>query len=505
MLNKTKKINKTPITILDNAHKERKKKLQYFREIGFKFPNNFKKDTNSKEIFLKYNKLTNLKIEKLNIHVNIAGRIIQRRIMGKSTFILLQDMSGTIQIYVTNKCFINDSYTTQFKKWDLGDIVGVNGKLFKTKTGELSIYCAQIKLLTKSLRPLPDKYHGLSDQEICYRQRYLDLIANSKSKNIFIKRSRIISILRDFLNKHNFLEVETPMMHNIAGGANAHPFITYHNALNTTLYLRIAPELYLKQLIIGGFEKIFEVNRCFRNEGLSTQHNPEFTMIEIYMAYTDYEDMIKLVENLFKHITHKINGNTKIQYGSHFFEFSHKFQRFTMIESILKFNSSIKKQDINNLDKIIKICTNFNIKIKKHWTLGRLQTEIFEKTVEKKLIQPTFITEYPIEVSPLARRNNSKPHLTDRFELFIAGFEIGNGFSELNDPEDQKKRFKKQNQHKQKVKQQKFIYNQEYITAIEHGLPPTSGLGIGIDRLVMLLTNSKNIRDVIFFPTLRPI
>jgi len=505
MSTKENKLIKISLKILNTEHQERVKKLHDLKKSGFNFPNDFKKNTDSNKIYLKYNKLTNQKIVELNVLVNIAGRIIKRRTMGKSAFIVLQDISGEIQLYVTKKCFNNQFYITHFKKLDLGDIISAKGKLFKTRTGELSIYCVQIRLLTKSLRPLPDKYHGLSNKEICYRQRYLDLISNKKSKNIFIIRSKIISVLRNFLTKKNFLEVETPMMHSIPGGANAQPFVTYHNTLDTQLYLRIAPELYLKQLIIGGFERIFEINRCFRNEGISIRHNPEFTMIEIYMAYSNYETMMLLTENLFKTVTKKIFGNTKIKYKEHFFEFNNRFKRFTMKEAILNFNPLIQKTDLNNFDKVTKICSNLNIEIKKYWTLGRLQTEIFEKTVEKKLIYPTFITEYPVDVSPLARRNDNNSNLTDRFELFIAGVEIGNGFSELNDSEDQKKRFKIQNEEKKIEKHKEFFSNQEYITALEYGLPPTSGLGIGVDRFVMLLTNSESIRDVIFFPTLRPI
>ncbi|BBI01334.1 lysyl-tRNA synthetase [Buchnera aphidicola (Nipponaphis monzeni)] len=489
---------------LNNEIQIRQKKLINIKKKGFNYPNNFKTNCNSQDILTKYTKLTNEVLIKLKTEIKIAGRMITRRIMGKASFATLQDMYGTIQLYITIKKCTQNFYKNEFKKWDLGDIIGVIGTLFKTKTGELSIYCTKIQLLTKSLRPLPDKYHGLLNQETRYRRRYLDLISNTKLFQIFKTRSNIITIIRNFLIQKKFFEVETPMMHNIPGGANAKPFETYHNALNTKLYLRIAPELYLKQLIIGGFERIFEINRCFRNEGTSLYHNPEFTMMEIYMAYSNYKDMMFIIEDLFKNISQIINKSHCIKYANNIFNIHKKFHRLTMKESIIKYNSYLSLNDLNNLEKIKNICHFLKIEVEKEWNIGQIQTKIFEKTTEKKIIQPTFITKYPVEVSPLAKSNNEYPHLTDRFELFINGLEIANGFSELNDSEEQKKRFLKQQTQQKTNMQQNLSYDQEYITALEYGLPPTAGLGIGIDRLVMLFTNSKSIRDVILFPTLKP-
>ncbi|AAM67966.1 lysine--tRNA ligase [Buchnera aphidicola] len=498
-------IKKTDLNnnIFQKEKQIRKEKLINMKKNGFSFPNSFKKNTNSIKIHQEYENKTINELKVLNVEVTIAGRMIQRRIMGKASFFTLQDMEGKIQIYTREKEITSDFYNNHFKKWDIGDILGIEGILFKTKTGELSIFSKKLKILTKSLRPLPDKFHGLSNQEKRYRKRYLDLISNNQLFNIFKNRSKIIRFIRNFMIENNFLEVETPMLHNIPGGANARPFITYHNEINEEMYLRIAPELYLKQLIVGGFERIFELNRNFRNEGVSARHNPEFTMMEAYIAYSNYEDMMNFTENLLKNIIKSICGKSEIKYNKYYLNFNIPFKKLTMKESILQFNSNICLSDLKNLQKIKKIANNIGIEIKDNWNIGYIENEIFEKTVEKNLIQPTFITEYPVEVSPLARRNDFNSNVTDRFELFIAGYEIGNGFSELNDSEDQKNRFLNQMKIAEKEKNKDMLYDENYIEALKYGLPPTSGLGIGIDRLIMILTNQISIRDVILFPTLR--
>ncbi|AWH90365.1 lysine--tRNA ligase [Buchnera aphidicola (Melanaphis sacchari)] len=499
-----KNIDNNTIDRLTNEKEIRKQKLIDMKKNGFSFPNDFKKNTDSKKIYCIYEKKTIDELKKMNIKVSLAGRMIQRRIMGKASFFMLQDIEGKIQVYVKENEITPEFYNNFFKKWDIGDILAVIGILFKTKTGELSIHAKKLEILTKSLRPLPDKFHGLSNQEMRYRQRYLDLISNKKSYNTFKHRFNIIHAIRTFMIKNKFLEVETPMLHSIPGGANAQPFITHHNEIKKSMYLRIAPELYLKQLIIGGFERIFELNRNFRNEGVSTKHNPEFTMMEAYIAYSNYQDMMKFTENLLKNIIQSLSLNQKIKYKESYLNFSVPFFKFTMKEAILKYNSNIRLSDLKDIKKIKNIACSLGIKIEKNWKIGHIENEIFEKTVEKRLIQPTFITEYPVEVSQLARRNDYDHNITDRFELFIAGCEIGNGFSELNDAEDQKERFLKQIEKTEKKKNKEIFYDKDYIEALKYGLPPTSGLGIGIDRLVMILTNQKSIRDVILFPTLRP-
>jgi lysyl-tRNA synthetase class 2 len=394
-------------------------------------------------------------------------------------------------------------YNEQFKKWDIGDIIGASGVLFKTQTGELSIRVSEIKLLTKSLRPLPEKFHGLTDQETIYRQRYVDLIMNESSRKVFQMRSEIISYIRQFFISHSYLEVETPMMQVIPGGAAAKPFITHHNALDMDLYLRIAPELYLKRLVVGGFDRVFEINRNFRNEGLSPRHNPEFTMIEFYEAYANYHDYMDLTERLFKGIALDVCKSAKIKYQGDEFDFSKPFERLSVFNSILKYNPKLSASDLLE-DNIKNTASNLGIHLKDNWGLGKIQIEIFEATVEEKLIQPTFVTEYPTEVSPLARRNDENSFITDRFELFIGGREIANGFSELNDPEDQAQRFKEQASDKDAGDDEAMHYDADYIRALEYGMPPTAGEGIGIDRLVMLFTDSASIRDVLLFPHMRP-
>ncbi|WP_284443103.1 lysine--tRNA ligase [Buchnera aphidicola] len=489
--------------VCNNEITRRQRKLIDMKKKGFSFPNNFIRNTTSKKIHQKYQIKDSNVLKGLKIKVSISGRMIQRRVMGKASFFTLQDMEGKIQIYINEEKISSEFYNAHFKKWDIGDILGVIGTLFKTKTGELSVYCQHIEILNKSLKPFPDKFHGLSNQEIRYRQRYLDLISNNKLYDLFKKRSNIIMAIRNFMIENNFLEVETPMLQSIPGGANARPFVTYHNEINSKMYLRIAPELYLKKLIIGGFERIFELNRNFRNEGVSARHNPEFTMMEAYIAYSNYEDMMTLIENLFKSITKSIFKNNEIIFHKNNFDFSKPFHRLTMENSILQFNPTITLSDLHDFKIIKEVAKSMNIKVEKKWGKGQIENEIFEKTVEKKLIQPTFITQYPVEVSPLARRNDINPDTTDRFELFIGGYEIGNGFSELNDVEDQKTRFLNQIKQANKEDNKNIFYDQDYIEALQYGLPPTSGLGIGIDRLIMILTNQISIRDVILFPTLR--
>ncbi|MBI6550034.1 lysine--tRNA ligase [Xenorhabdus lircayensis] len=489
---------------LNNELKTRREKLAALRSNGIAFPNDFRRENISEDLHAKYDDKTKEELEELGIEVTVAGRMMTRRIMGKASFATLQDMGGRIQIYVSRDDLPEGIYNTQFKKWDLGDILGARGKLFKTQTGELSIHCTELRLLTKALRPLPDKFHGLADQETRYRQRYLDLIANDESRKTFQIRSRVMSALRNFMTKKDFMEVETPMMQAIPGGASARPFITHHNALDIDMYLRIAPELYLKRLVVGGFERVFEINRNFRNEGVSPRHNPEFTMMELYMAYADYQDLIVLTEDLFRTLTRDVLGTTLVQYGEQEFDFGKPFTKMSMKEAICKYRPETNIADLDEMDKAVVIAKSLGIDIEKGWGLGRVQCEIFEETAESHLIQPTFITEYPAEVSPLARRNNDNPFITDRFEFFIGGREIGNGFSELNDAEDQAERFAEQVRQKDEGDDEAMFYDEDYITALEHGLPPTAGLGIGIDRMVMLFTNSHTIRDVILFPAMRP-
>ena len=490
---------------LNNELTIRREKLAAIREQGIAFPNDFRRDAISSDLHKLYDDKTNEELIENKIIVTVAGRMMMRRIMGKASFVSLQDVTGQIQLYVTRDDLPENYYNEQFKKWDLGDIVGAKGYLFKTKTGELSIHCEEIRLLTKALRPLPDKFHGLADQEMRYRQRYLDLITNQQSRDTFIARSKVVTEIRNFMLENHFMEVETPMMQVIPGGASAKPFITHHNALDLDMYLRIAPELYLKRLVVGGFERVFEINRNFRNEGVSPRHNPEFTMMEMYMAYADYKDLIVLTEALFRRLAIAVTGDAVVQYGEHSFDFGKPFIKMTMREAICHYRPETNNADLDDFDKACAIAKDVGIKVEKGWGLGRVVTEIFEEVAEANLIQPTFITEYPAEVSPLARRNDENPFVTDRFEFFIGGREIGNGFSELNDAEDQAQRFADQVSQKDAGDDEAMFYDEDYITALEHGLPPTAGLGIGIDRTVMLFTNSHTIRDVILFPTMRPI
>ena len=482
---------------------ERKSKLATLREQGNPFVNDFKPQDSAKNLVEAYNSLTKENLDEQAIEVCVAGRMMLKRVMGKASFAQLQDSTGQIQLFVTRDELVEGFYNEQFKKWDIGDIIGASGTLFKTKTGELSIRVSCIRLLTKSLRPLPEKFHGLSDQETIYRQRYVDLIMNETSRDVFKRRSAIVAYIRNFFIEHDYLEVETPMMQVIPGGAMAKPFVTHHNALDMDLFLRIAPELYLKRLIVGGMDRVFEINRNFRNEGLSTRHNPEFTMIEFYQAYATYHDLMDLTETLFRGIATDVCGSTNIHYQGDDFDFSKPFKRLSVVDSILHYNPALKIEDLqegNAKDTAEKL----GIHIKDNWGLGKIQIEIFEATVEEKLIQPTFITEYPTEVSPLARRNDDNPFITDRFELFIGGREIANGFSELNDAEDQAQRFQDQVNEKDAGDDEAMHYDADYIRALEYGMPPTAGEGIGIDRLVMLFTDSPSIKDVLLFPHMRP-
>ena len=482
---------------------ERRSKLASLREEGNPFVNDFKPKDLAQNLHEEFDEVSNEALEEGNNGVSVAGRIMLKRIMGKASFVQLQDSSGQIQLFITRDELNDGFYNDQFKKWDIGDIVGVTGVLFKTKTGELSVRVNDIKLLTKSLRPLPDKFHGLSDQETIYRQRYVDLIVNEDSRKVFQRRSQIIAYIRQFFINNDYLEVETPMMQVIPGGASAKPFVTHHKALDLELFLRIAPELYLKRLIVGGLERVFEINRNFRNEGLSTRHNPEFTMIEFYQAYATFHDFMDLTESLLKGIASDVCGSTKIYYQGDDFDFSKSFDRLSVFDSILKYNPQLKANDLS-VESAKKTAKKLGIHLKDGWGLGRIQIEIFEATVEEKLIQPTFITQYPTEVSPLARRNDEDPFITDRFELFIGGREIANGFSELNDAEDQAQRFQDQVKEKDAGNDEAMHYDADYIRALEYGMPPTAGEGIGVDRLVMFFTNSPSIRDVLLFPHMRP-
>lgn len=481
---------------------QRKEKLAAMREKGNAFPNDFRRDTTSQPLHVEYDDKPAEYFDENKIEVACAGRIVLRRIMGKASFISIQDMSGKIQAYLRRDDLPEGVYA-DFKHWDMGDIVGVKGTLFKTKTGELSIRATELRLLTKSLRPLPEKFHGLTDQEMRYRQRYLDLIVNDKSRQTFIARTKTVNAIRDFLNKRDFLEVETPMMQPMAGGAAARPFVTKHNALDMQLFLRIAPELYLKRLVVGGFERVYEINRSFRNEGISTRHNPEFTMLEFYWAYADYNDLMDLTEEMLREVAEAVTGSTTLESHGHTIDFNKSFDRMTIKEAVLKYNADITAADLEDADKLAKIAKGLGIDVKPSYGLGKLQVEVFEKTAEHELVQPTFITAYPVEVSPLSRRNDDDPFLTDRFEFFVGGREVANGFSELNDAEDQAERFRDQVKEKEAGDAEAMSYDADYVLALEHGMPPTAGEGIGIDRLVMLLTDSTSIRDVILFPHMR--
>ncbi len=482
---------------------QRRQKLNELREQGNAYPNDFRRDALAAELHAQYDSADEADLEANPVRVKVAGRLMGKRVMGKASFAHIQDMSGRLQLFVQRDGLPEGCYQ-KFKGWDIGDIISAEGVLFKTRTGELSVRVDVLRILTKSLRPLPEKFHGLTDQEIRYRQRYLDLIMNEESRDTFIIRSRIVQFIREFLNTRGFLEVETPMMQVIPGGATARPFTTHHNALDMQLYLRIAPELYLKRLVVGGFEKVYEINRNFRNEGLSTRHNPEFTMLEFYEAYADYHDLMNITEEMLRAMAEHVLDSTVLEYQGERYDFGKPFTRMTVRESILHFNPELEPARIDDLEAARKVAESLEIPVKESYGLGKVQIEIFEKTVEHRLKDPTFITAYPTEVSPLARRNDDDPFVTDRFEFFVGGREIANGFSELNDPEDQAERFRKQVEEKEAGDDEAMHYDEDYVCALEHGMPPTAGEGIGIDRLVMLFTDSPSIRDVLLFPHMRP-
>ena len=482
---------------------QRRQNLKELRKTGNAYTNQFKRDSLALDLHAQHENKSKEELEGESIKVAVAGRMMSRRIMGKASFAHIQDMSGKIQLYVRHDDLADGVYNDGFKKWDIGDIIGATGTIMKTNKGELSIHVNSIELLTKSLQPLPEKFHGLTDQEIRYRQRYVDLIMNEETRNTFKIRSRVIEFLRSYLKNENYIEVETPMMHVIPGGATARPFTTHHNSLDMELFLRIAPELYLKRLVVGGFEKVFEINRSFRNEGLSPRHNPEFTMLEFYQAYSDYEDLMDLTEDMMRKLTSNLFDSNQVSYQDETYDLEKPFERMTVFESILKHNKAINDSDLQSLEKIRNVAEKLEIPLEENFGLGKIQIEIFEKTVESKLLSPTFITQFPTEVSPLARKNSDDPFVTDRFEFFIAGREIANGFSELNDPEDQAERFNKQVEEKKAGDAEAMHFDDDYIKALEYGMPPTAGEGIGIDRLVMFLTNSPSIRDVILFPHMR--
>ena len=473
----------------NNLFEVRKEKLKKLREQGKDYPNSFRRNELAKELIKEYSDLSKDDLENTSIRVKVAGRIMLRRLMGKASFTTIQDMSAQIQLYLREDTLSNYD---DFKTWDIGDIIGVEGELFKTNTGELSIKVTEAILLTKSLKPLPEKHQGLVDVEQRYRKRYLDLLVNEEAREVFLARSKIISETRNYFDSSGFIEVETPMMHPIPGGAAAKPFVTHHNALGMDLYLRIAPELYLKRLVVGGFEKVYEINRNFRNEGLSTKHNPEFTMLEFYTAYEDYEFQMDFVEALIKHLSNLEQSKRSFK----------KFKRVSFDEALTK-NTSLNKKDLDDIDSLRKFAKSLKIENFKTLSIGKLKAEIFESEVEDKLSEPTFIYKYPLEISPLSRKSEGDEGYVDRFELFIDGKEIANGFSELNDPEDQLERFKMQMEDKEKGDEEAMEMDLDYIEALEYGLAPCAGVGIGLDRLVMLLTGIDSIRDVILFPQLK--
>ena len=478
---------------------ERRAKLDALRAKRNAFPNDFRRTALAADLLSDFAETEKAALEEAHQLFSVAGRLIRNR----GAFLLIQDGSEQIQLYVNRKV-LDEETLTEIKTWDLGDIVAASGPLHRSGKGDLYINMEEARLLTKALRPLPDKYHGLADQELRYRQRYVDLIVNADSRNVFRTRSKIITYIRDYMNQLDFMEVETPMMQVIPGGAAAKPFVTHHNALDLDMYLRIAPELYLKRLVVGGFERVYEINRNFRNEGLSTRHNPEFTMLEYYQAYAAYEDAMDLTEDMLRKITEDVLGSSSFHCQGCDYDFSRPFARMTVVESILQYNENITEEQLADESGARKIAEQLEIQLKDSWGLGKVQIEIFEKTVEHLLEQPTFITAYPTEVSPLARRNDDNPLVTDRFEFFVGGRELANGFSELNDAEDQAQRFHDQVAEKDAGDEEAMHFDHDYVRALEYGLPPTVGLGLGIDRLVMLLTDSPSIRDVLLFPHMRP-
>ncbi|HEY0856637.1 MAG TPA: lysine--tRNA ligase [Albitalea sp.] len=480
---------------------ERREKLAAIRQQGVAFPNDFKPKDRAADLIRKHGAQGNEELEPQAVKVSVAGRLMLKRVMGKASFGTLQDSSGRIQLFVT-KDALGDAAYDAFKHWDLGDILGAEGTLFKTKTGELSVRVQSLRLLTKSLRPLPDKFHGMTDQEQKYRQRYVDLMTDEDSRDRFVARSKAVSSIRQYMVEHGFLEVETPMLHPIPGGANAKPFVTHHNALDQQMFLRIAPELYLKRLIVGGFERVFEINRSFRNEGISVRHNPEFTMMEFYAAYWDHHDLMDFTEGVLRHAARIATGSANVTYGGKPVDLDNPFARLSVRDALVR-HAGLSEAEAGSAEVLRARLKALGEEAPAHWKLPELQFGMFEAAVEDKLWHPTFIIDYPVEVSPLARASDSNPAVTERFELFIAGREYANGFSELNDAEDQAARFQSQVANKNAGDEEAMYYDADFIRALEYGMPPTGGCGIGIDRLVMLLTDSPSIRDVILFPALR--
>jgi lysyl-tRNA synthetase class 2 len=481
---------------------ERRSKLARLREDGIAFPNDFRRDALAGELAAGYGAHTEETLDAEAVRVSVAGRMMVRRVMGRNSFVKLQDRSGQIQLYVERDRVGEELYGA-FKKWDLGDIIGARGVLFKTRTGELSVKVDELRLLVKSLRPMPEKWHGIADQELKLRQRYLDLLVSDRTREVFRVRTEIVRFVRMFLDALDFVEVETPMMHPIPGGAAARPFETYHHALDRVLYLRIAPELYLKRLLVGGIERVYELGRVFRNEGLSTRHNPEFTILELYQAYADFTDLMALTESLLRECTRSILGATQIQYQEERFDVGREFPRVRFEQALTAVDRELTPDNARDVERLTALCRARGIDVHPSFGAGKLQLELFEKDVEPTLRGPVFVTHYPAEVSPLARRNDADAFLTDRFELFIAGREIANGFSELNDPEDQAARFQAQLEAKALGDEEAMFFDEDYVRALEYGMPPAAGLGVGVDRLVMLLTDSPSIRDVLLFPQLK--
>lgn len=481
---------------------QRREKLHHLKEKGSAYPNDFRRSATAADLHESFGDQSKEDLESRENTAAVAGRIILKRLMGKASFLTVQDVSGQIQLYVRQNDIGEENYEA-FKKFDMGDIIGAEGVLMKTNKGELSLHVRSIRLLTKSLRPLPEKHKGLTDKETRYRQRYVDLMVNEDSRDIFIKRAKIIDFIRNYLVQRDYLEVETPMMQLIPGGATAEPFVTHYRALDSTMYFRVAPELNLKRLVVGGFERVFEINRNFRNEGVDTKHSPEFTMLEFYQAYADYNDLIDLTEDLLRTLTQSVLGTTRFEFQGKTVDFGKPFARMTLEESILAYNPQITADQLGDMAKASELASKLGVEVQKEWGLGKVVMEIFEACVEDRIEQPIFVTRMPTEVSPLARRNDENPAVSDRFELFVMGMEMANGFSELNDSEDQAERFHHQVRAKEAGDNEAMHFDEDYITALEYGLPPTAGEGMGIDRLVMMLTDSPSIRDVVLFPHLR--